>query len=183
MSYPVHKPQPMTDETVRLTRLVSERAGRYKAIHFGFNGVRDVEGVMMGGRAVFDPPYHTNDQRVRLDLERFASGTRARPLWTIVLRYDARTWVRLLELAQKTEVIFDMMLYDPERIKYERIALFRCLLNSRVKEYKFLSVLPFGFESGGMRVRVQSDGSTVVVVKLLESGYHELAMSGAMRES
>ena len=177
MAHPLLEPKQMTEDTRKLTEMVADEdlTKRYNQVHFGFNGAPP-EGF--SGRIMLRPDKHTNNQKVKSELKKFAHGHRARRLWTIVLKYPIDHWDNLMTWAKTNELVFDAMLYSSRTGRHIHRSFFHSFMTRdesckyELRRDCFKGDARLYFKEGGIKV-VKKESEVVVVVKLLESGFYE----------
>ena len=172
------KPKLLTEETLNLTKNIvdDDILSKYDKIHLGFNGAPPPGAA---GRVLLNPHSHTNDQKVKIEMLKFANGHRESRLWTVVLKYPISNWDRLMTWAKTHELVFDAMLYGNSGRNTLYKSFFHCFMTRDEScEYEltsdnFAGISKWQFKKGGVKI-VKKDEEVVVVIKLLEAGFYEL---------
>jgi len=184
MSYATLDPKPLTEETRKLTKNISDEVPKFDKVHFGFNGATcwPDYGIDYGRgymrRVMLPPNKQTNDQNVKVVMKDFANGHKTSKLWTIVLKYSIEHWNNLMTWAKTKEVTFDAMLYSSRGGNFIHRPFFHCFMTRNEScEYQltqdnFTGIAKIYFKKGGIKIVKKAD-KVVVVVKLLEAGFYQ----------
>ena len=181
MSYPTLDPKPLTQETRKLTKNISDEVSKFDKVHFGFNGApQPGRGYGRGyiGRVMLPPNKQTNDQNVKVKMKDFANGHKTSKLWTIVLKYSIEHWNNLMMWTRSKEVTFDAMLYASRGGHFIHRPFFHCFMTRdesceyQLTQDNFTGIAKIYFKKGGIKI-VKKEDKVVVVVKLLEAGFYQ----------
>ena len=130
------------------------------------------------GRVFLHDSLVTESQKVNSKRVIEPNGEIARDHWTIVLKFNADNWQYFKKKTGEREVYFECLFKRPGRDPtFAPICAFPTI--GKQTEYAlaatdFRGDAAIGFQRGGIKINHKKDGSTVMLIRLVERGYMPL---------